>query len=135
MSHMSAIGFGIPQEEFTQRMALAAPESGRTDTPFGAYLQWQVGSGVEIWMQANAVNQNVGCNPHFSGLGRHDGASIETVRATGTPVEGPWLGGGQGERTGCGGPGAARGTGSGVWLQIIGSACYAARETMAAMAM
>ena len=92
MSHMSSIGFAVSQEEFQSRISLAAADAARFDTPIGSYLQWEVGAGVELWLQANAVNQIVGCNPHFYGEGRMEVAIIETVSASGRPLDGHCFG-------------------------------------------
>src|ERR1043166_8526106 len=85
---MSAIGFDMTIEDFQELVERIAPEATRFDTPIGSYLQWSPGGGVELWLQANAVQKIVGCNPHFVGQGRIDAAIIETVSAPGRPLDG-----------------------------------------------
>lgn len=92
MSHMSAVGFALTPVALHERVLAAAPEAPRFDTAIGAYLQWAVGAGVELWLQVNALNQIVGCNPHFVGQGRLDAAIIESVAAPGRPMDGHCFG-------------------------------------------
>ena len=89
---MSAIGFGVSLEAFQEIVERAAPDAARFETTRGTYLQWLVGGGVELWLQANAVQKIVGCNPHFAGEGRIEAAVIETVSAAGKPMDGQCFG-------------------------------------------
>jgi hypothetical protein len=92
MSHMSAIGFDVPIEEFQALVTRGAPEASRFDTAIGSYLQWALGSGVELWLQINAVEKIVGCNPHFVGTGEMPVALIETASVPGRPLDGSGFG-------------------------------------------
>jgi len=92
MSHMSAIGFDVPLDEFQAIVERGASQSARLDTPIGSYLHWSVGAGVELWLQANAVDKIVGCNPHFSGTGQMPVAMIETASMPGRPLDGHGFG-------------------------------------------
>jgi hypothetical protein len=89
---MSAIGFAMTLEAFQEQVEQIAPQAVRFETPIGAYLCWSTGEGIELWLQANAVNKVVGCNPHFAGQGRIDAAIIETVSEPGRPLDGRCLG-------------------------------------------
>jgi len=96
VSHMSAVGFAMTPEALHERVLQAAQDAPRFDTPIGAYLHWALptgpGAGVELWLQVNAVNQIVGCNPHYAGQGRLEAAIIETVTAPGRPLDGHCFG-------------------------------------------
>jgi hypothetical protein len=92
MSHLSAIGFAMSLDAFQEQVERATPNAIRFDTPRGAYLQWSPDGGIELWMQANAVQKIVGCNPHFRGLGRIEAAIIQTISAPGRPLDGYCVG-------------------------------------------
>jgi len=89
---MSAIGFAVTPEELQQLVLHGAQQAARFDTAVGAYLKWEVGAGVELWLQVNAANEIVGCNPHYAGSGRLGAAIIETVAAPGRPLDGHGFG-------------------------------------------
>ena len=89
---MSAIGFRIPPEHLLELAQRGAQDAPRFDTPAGAYRQWSVGAGVELWLQQNAAEHMVGCNPHFAGQGRLEVALIETVSVSGRPLDGHGFG-------------------------------------------
>ena len=70
-SHMSSIGFPTRKIEAFNYYLARTIEAGETiSTQSGFYIKWEVGNGVELWVQANRDRQIIGLNPHFSGSAR-----------------------------------------------------------------
>ncbi len=67
-SHMTALGFPVTTEQDFRHYVYQASEFGRKiETPNGSYTLWEVGSGIELWVQTNLHKRILGMKPHFRG--------------------------------------------------------------------
>jgi hypothetical protein len=79
-SHYSSIGFPIENEEQFRQTAEYAAHSGKLiPIPGGAYIRWEAGDGVELWVQVENEDQVIGVNPHFQGAARIKLGLVERV--------------------------------------------------------
>src|SRR4051794_35953903 len=70
-SHYSNIGFPIDNEVEYRRVAEYAAHAGKIiPVTGGAYIRWEAGEGVELWVQIAGDEDVVGVNPHFQGAAR-----------------------------------------------------------------
>jgi hypothetical protein len=70
-SHMTALGFPITTEQDFRHYVYQATEFGqKIETRNGSYTLWEVGEGIELWVQTNLHRRLIGMNPHFSGSAR-----------------------------------------------------------------
>ena len=70
-SNMISLGFPVTTEQDFRHYVYQATEFGRKiETPNGSYTLWEIGSGIELWVQTNLHRRIIGMNPHFQGLGR-----------------------------------------------------------------
>jgi hypothetical protein len=82
-SHYSSIGFPIENEEQFRQIAEYAAHSGKIiHVPGGAYIRWEAGEGVELWVQIEGEDQVVGVNPHFHGAARLKVGLVERIDRT-----------------------------------------------------
>jgi hypothetical protein len=66
--HFDAIGFPIEDREGLDELASLAAHKGQPlQVSGGYYIRFGFGDGPELWAQANADRQIIGCNPHFAG--------------------------------------------------------------------
>jgi len=67
-SHMTTLGFLVTTEQDFRHYAYQASEFGeKIETPNGSYTFWEVGNGIELWVQTNLHKRIIGMNPHFRG--------------------------------------------------------------------
>ncbi len=67
-SHMTALGFPVTTEQDFRHYVYQASEFGRKiETPNGSYTLWEVGNGIELWVQTNLHKRILGMKPHFRG--------------------------------------------------------------------
>jgi hypothetical protein len=89
MSHFSDIGFTIETPEQLDRVLIRAISEGQAHrVSNGAYVHWQPGEGVELWVQTSTDDQIVGLNPHFAGQGRLAIGVEDTVYNPIIPLDG-----------------------------------------------
>jgi hypothetical protein len=70
-SHYSNLGFAIENEEQYRQVAEYAAHAGKIlHVQGGAYIRWEAGEGIELWVQIEGDDQVVGVNPHFQGTSR-----------------------------------------------------------------
>lgn len=93
-SHMTALGFPVSTEKDFRHYVFQATEFGyEIDTSNGSYTIWEVGNGIELWVQTNLHKRIIGMNPHFRGSARMRVGITEGVRGTGaTILDGAFLG-------------------------------------------
>jgi hypothetical protein len=68
-SHFSSLGFQVETEDQFQKLAQFAAQTGQV-LPLprgGCYVRWSPGDGIELWVQANEVDEIVGVNPFYAG--------------------------------------------------------------------
>jgi hypothetical protein len=79
-SHYSDVGFHIENEAQYRKVAEYAANSGKIfPVTGGAYIRWEAGAGVELWVQVEGEDQVVGVNPHFQGDARMRVGLVERV--------------------------------------------------------
>jgi hypothetical protein len=67
-SYMTALGFPVTTEQDFRHYVYLASEFGKKiETPNGSYTLWEVGSGIELWVQTNLHKRILGMKPHFHG--------------------------------------------------------------------
>lgn len=79
-SHFHAVGFPIESEAQFQQIAEVAANTGRVfPVEGGTYVRWEVGEGVELWVQADDENTVRAVSPHFFGEGRVRAGLVERI--------------------------------------------------------
>ncbi len=69
--HLTTLGFPVTTEQDFRHYVYQASEFGRKiETPNGSYTLWEVGNGIELWVQTNLHKRIIGMNPHFRGQAR-----------------------------------------------------------------
>jgi hypothetical protein len=89
-SHYSNLGFPIENEAQYRQVAEHAAHSGKIiPVTGGAYIRWEAGEGVELWVQIAGDEDVVGVNPHFQGAARLRAGLVERVdRSADSPFDG-----------------------------------------------
>ena len=65
--HMMTLGFSVTTAQDFRHYVYQASEFGqRVEAKHGAYTQWVIGSGIELWVQTNLHRRIISMNPHFS---------------------------------------------------------------------
>jgi hypothetical protein len=68
VSHMTTVGIPIDDDNSLAHFATRAIENGHPyRAAYGTYYCWQMGHGVELWVQINSDDEIIGVQPHFSG--------------------------------------------------------------------
>jgi len=68
MSHFSSIGFPVNDRQGLEALASLVAAKGRgVEVAGGGYIALAFKDGVQLWAQANAKRQVIGCHPHFAG--------------------------------------------------------------------
>lgn len=91
MSHLGAIGFEIPFDEFVLLLDKAMREACIIPSPHGFYLCWEPTHGIQLWLQASEDRRIIGCHPHFVGNGRIEARVVQTSVSPLFPMEGKCL--------------------------------------------
>ncbi len=69
--HMMTLGFSVTTAQDFRHYVYQASEFGqRLEAKHGAYTQWVIGNGIELWVQTNLHRRIIGMNPHFNGKTR-----------------------------------------------------------------
>ncbi|GAC1366153.1 MAG: hypothetical protein NVS2B12_27660 [Ktedonobacteraceae bacterium] len=69
--NMTALGFPVTTEQDFRHYVYHASEFGRKiETPNGSYTLWEVGNGIELWVQTNLHKRILGMKAHFHGQSR-----------------------------------------------------------------
>jgi hypothetical protein len=89
-SHFSCVGFPIEAPDQLEPLAQLAAESGQVfRAGDGAYVRWQAGAGVELWLQCDAEQTVIGVTPHFAGEARLRAGLVEAISRPGeSPLDG-----------------------------------------------
>jgi hypothetical protein len=95
-SNMSAIGFVAKTADDFSQLQRQAVQYGQV-LPVdhgrgGYYIFWQVGEGIEVWVQANAQKEVVWLNPHFAGPSRATVSLLSHLTRTAVPLDGSFYG-------------------------------------------
>src|SRR5918911_3052462 len=69
--HMMTLGFPVTTAQDFRHYVYQASEFGqRIEARHGSYTLWEVGNGIELWVQTNLHGRIIGMNPHFNGRAR-----------------------------------------------------------------
>jgi hypothetical protein len=69
--HMATLGFPVTTAQDFRHYVYQASEFGqKIEATHGSYTLWEVGNGIELWVQTNLHRRIIGMNPHFSGTTR-----------------------------------------------------------------
>lgn len=69
-SRLITLGFPVSTEQDFRHYVFQASEFGeKIPTANGSYTRWEVGNGIELWVQTNLHRRLRGMNPHFVGTG------------------------------------------------------------------
>lgn len=67
-SHMSTVGLPITDDTSLAHFATQAIQNGSEEhAVLGRYYRWEMGDGVELWVQINSDDEIISVNPHFVG--------------------------------------------------------------------
>jgi hypothetical protein len=78
--HMMTLGFAVTTAQDFRHYVYQASEFGqRLEAKHGAYTQWVIGNGIELWVQTNLHRRIIGMNPHFNGKTRMRATLAERI--------------------------------------------------------
>lgn len=67
VSHMTTLGIPIDDDSSLVHFASQAIQNGKQlSAVYGTYFCWEMGNGVELWVQVNRDDEIIGVNPHFA---------------------------------------------------------------------
>ncbi|MCY3023516.1 MAG: hypothetical protein NTW87_31435 [Planctomycetota bacterium] len=88
-TNFSDLGFAAEGGAELEALARKCLQNGRARRcTQGAYLEWAVGNGIELWAQVNAQDELIGLNPHFAGKTRARIGLTHRISRSGFPMEG-----------------------------------------------
>ncbi len=68
-SRMNTLGFLVTTARDFRHYVYQASEFGhKIETSNGSYTLWEIGNGIELWVQTNLHKRIIGMNPHFHGM-------------------------------------------------------------------
>lgn len=84
-----ALGFTVePFDNFRALVQRAVQEGEAFETPYGSYIRWAPGAGIELWAQVDLQGEVIGCHPHFAGPSRVAVQVLKMVWDDPTPLDG-----------------------------------------------
>jgi hypothetical protein len=86
-SRMNTLGFLVTTARDFRHYVFQASEFGRKiETSNGSYTFWEIGNGIELWVQTNLHKRIIGMNPHFHGSARVRAELLKSVSRPGQSV-------------------------------------------------
>lgn len=88
-THFTTVGFDTRKWKDIQVVVQrAAREGTEIETPHGFYVMWDVGAGVEIWVQVGPDDKTAGVHPHYRGAARMRASVASALPDDRNPLDG-----------------------------------------------
>ena len=86
-SRMNTLGFLVTTARDFRHYVYQASEFGyKIETSNGSYTLWEIGNGIELWVQTNLHKRIIGMNPHFHGATHVRAELLKSISRPGQSV-------------------------------------------------